>query len=132
VKLLLLLAACNHATLDAGDVDLAGADFAVADLAVTNNIEVMTCCGGAPPQCFPAPDGGVCEPPAEPCTFPGSGCYVPCTAPPDYTVPLPAACAGDPDPCTCIMAHGGQDPCFPNGGDSCGPGISGHIQCLCY
>jgi hypothetical protein len=134
MRLLLLLAACNHAALAPGDVDLAGTDFAVhdlADLAVGAGVEVITCCGGMPPLCMPAPDSGICEPPLSPCQF-GGGCSLQCTPQPNYTVPLPPECAGAQDLCKCIMDHGGQDPCFPNGGSSCGPTFGGSIQCLCY
>jgi hypothetical protein len=133
----LLLCGCNSSPLGHDSGDLGDVDFAVPDLPIGSaEANVETCCGGAPPQCTPAPDGG-CQSPMQDCTFGGGGCYLPCTVPPHYTVPIPAPCLGHPtNLCQCIMQNGGADPCYPNGGDSCDYNTTnlppGEIVCQCY
>jgi hypothetical protein len=118
-------AACNQEPLD-GNADLGA-----------NTAEVVTCCGGAPPECLPPADGGGCEPPLQHCNgINGSGCYLPCTPPPNFSVAVPVGCVGTTENlCKCIMENGGMDPCYPNGGSSCeytaGNLPPNQIQCIC-
>lgn len=130
--------------VDLAPVDARLPDGAPIDLASVNCGEqrcgpgqacVLPCCGGAGPQCSPAPDGG-CQPPSQPCPFGAGGCYEPCTPPSPTCIDLPAACASSStDLCACFQQQHLIDPCALGFGDSCANfsnGPPGVIECLCY
>jgi hypothetical protein len=139
--LLLLIACDGHQLVGSTPADLSvgstPADLSVgaADLAKALDgpasptmILVKTCCGGPPPLCEDPNDMGMCAHGSGSCFKPGSGLISgcvppPCTPPPSYYVPLPAACGSNPT-CSCFS----QDPCAPA---SCGFVSDGAVQCVC-
>lgn len=74
-----------------------------------SEICVQPCCGGAPPQCLPLPDGGTCPSGSVACSAGRPGCYTPCVPPPAFchprTEPLPGGCRlGNDGQVICLCA----------------------------